>query len=260
MIEAFLVVLSNPVAGRDDDFNDWYSHVHTRDAVGFRGCLAQQRFVLAADQPQSTPVPWKYLALYECDDSLRFTQEHIDNMNTPRMVIEDSFDASSINDFYYNPWSFRANQPRSAGQGSVVMEQFNVKSDDAAAFRTWYADEYLPARLQDDRILSASFLVLDQAGQMLNYPPEHQYVAVYRLADDAARSAWTDNGGPSHPSVDADSLAISFWDILTQRITKDDIHFPTSSALAAEEAARARIERQASRVVNDGAVLRPTGS
>ena len=255
MIEALLVVLSNPVAGRDEDFNDWYTHVHTRDAVGFRGCLAQQRFVLADNQP-SRAIPWRYLALYETYDAHRFGQEHIDNMNTPRMVIEDSFDASRINDFFYFPLHFRDNAPRRAASGSVVMEQMNALPGREADFRDWYENHYLPAKLNVPGVLSGTLLGYEADGQMLNYAPDHRFVALYRLSDDGARAAWQDDEPGRQDSLDRKSLAVSFWDILTPRITEDEIYHPTAAGLAAEEAARARIARQGTRVVNDGHVLR----
>lgn len=255
MIEALLVVLSNPVAGRDADFNDWYTHVHTRDAVGFRGCLAQQRFVLASDQPLGA-IPWQYLALYETYDVVRFSQEHIDNMNTPRMVIEDSFDASRINDFFYFPLHFRDNAPRTFAQGSVVMEQFNIVPGREADFRDWYEGTYLPGRLKIAGVISGALLGYEAAGQMLNYAPKHGFVAVYRLSDDAARAAWKDGALIEQDFFDRSTLAVSFWDILTPRLVEDEIYHPTAAGLAAEERARARIERQGTRVINDGHVLR----
>src|ERR1700744_915197 len=75
MIEAILVVLTNPVEGRDDDFNDWYTNIHTRDAMRFRGSIAQQRFSFAQERVQDYPNGFvaKYLALYEVYDAAKFS-------------------------------------------------------------------------------------------------------------------------------------------------------------------------------------------
>lgn len=258
MIEALLVVLSNAVAGRDDDFNDWYTHIHTRDAMRFRGSIAQQRFVLADEQVQDFAggFPTRYLALYEAYDAQRFTQEHIDAMNTPRMVIEDSFDARRINDFYYYPRLFWDNAPRASAAGSVVLEQFNVAAGQERAFQAWYATDYLPRMAAADNVVSGALLAYDPHGQMLNYDPEHSHVAIYRLSSPEARAAWRESALCRHDAIDGDTLAITCWDVLTDRVTEDDVHHPRAAPLAAEEAARARIERRGTRVVNDGQMLR----
>src|ERR1700677_2686935 len=91
MIEAILVVLTNPIPGREADFNDWYTNVPTRDALRFRGSIAQQRFSFAHEQVWNYPNGFiaKYLALYEVYDAARFSQEHVDNALTTRMVVEN---------------------------------------------------------------------------------------------------------------------------------------------------------------------------
>ena len=40
------VVLSNPVAGHEEEYNDWYSNRHLADIVAIPGFSAVQRFVL----------------------------------------------------------------------------------------------------------------------------------------------------------------------------------------------------------------------
>src|SRR3546814_993606 len=67
MIEAILVVLTKAVPGRDDDLNDWYTNIHIRDALRFRGSITAQRFKRSENQVQTlTPdFDWQYLALYD---------------------------------------------------------------------------------------------------------------------------------------------------------------------------------------------------
>ena len=46
-----LIVLTEPVAGRDDDFNDWYTWVHIRDVMRMSPVvIAVQRFKRSAQQ------------------------------------------------------------------------------------------------------------------------------------------------------------------------------------------------------------------
>ncbi len=42
-----LLVLTNAVEGRDDEFNQWYDHQHIPDALDVPGYVAAQRFRLA---------------------------------------------------------------------------------------------------------------------------------------------------------------------------------------------------------------------
>jgi hypothetical protein len=59
-----LVVMTKPVEGREQEYNDWYQNVHLDDLVAIDGVKSAQRFRLnqavAGDLP---PLP--YLAIYE---------------------------------------------------------------------------------------------------------------------------------------------------------------------------------------------------
>lgn len=244
MIEAVLVVLTNPVAGRDDDFNDWYTNIHVRDAMRFRGSIATQRFSLSPEQVQDYPNGFgsKYLALYEVYDAARFSQEHVDNALTTRMVVENSIDISRLDDFHYYPLQFRDKSPRTASSCSVVMEQIAAKPGQENAFRDWYNDVYLPDRLRLSGVSSGAFMQFLTHGQLVDFLPEHDHVGIYRLSDDAERNAWRASRALTDcPYIDRSKLAVTCWDILTPRITEDDVHHTTSAALAAEEAARIRV-------------------
>lgn len=244
MIEAILVVLTNPVAGREDDFNDWYTNIHLRDAMRFRGSIATQRFSFASQQVQDFPQGFvaKYLALYEVYDAARFSQEHVDNALTPRMVVEDSIDMSRMDDFHYYPLVFRDKAPRTAARHSVVLEQIRAKPGEEAAFQHWYSETYLPERMRDAGVSSAALLQFLPHGQLVDFMPEHDHVGIYRLSNDEARDGWQQGRQlRESPLVDASRLAITCWDVMTPRITEDDIHHTTAKALAAEEAARLRV-------------------
>ena len=66
MAKSVLMVLTNPVAGKEDEFNDWYTNVHIREIVEVPGIVSAQRFKLA--EAQSGPVgSHEYLAIYEVE-------------------------------------------------------------------------------------------------------------------------------------------------------------------------------------------------
>ena len=245
MLEAILVMLSNPVEGREDDYNDWYTNVHGPDALRLRGSLAVQRFKYADDQVQTFPDGFlaRYLALYEVYDAARFSKELVDNAFTTRLMMENSIALTGVDDFHYYPVQFRDKQPRSDHEGSVVLEQFAVLPDEQEQFQAWYNDTYLPERHRQDGIISSSLLAFDPHGQFQDFAPLHNYVGIHRLSDDRARGLWRESDALKQcPHTNPSMTAVTCWDILTPRLTEDDVFNPTPEALAAELATRARID------------------
>ena len=60
------VVLCNPVPGREDEFNQWYTEQHLDDVMREAGFSACQRF-RRAEMTASQRAPNEYLAFYEID-------------------------------------------------------------------------------------------------------------------------------------------------------------------------------------------------
>jgi hypothetical protein len=61
------IALTNPVEGREQDFNEWYDNQHVPDVLSIPGCVSAQRFKLADTQMPNRPCPYRYLAVYEYD-------------------------------------------------------------------------------------------------------------------------------------------------------------------------------------------------
>tara|TARA_R110000824_G_scaffold13280_5_gene57884 strand:- start:22361 stop:22714 length:354 start_codon:yes stop_codon:yes gene_type:complete len=63
------VVLSNPVADHEDQYNDWYSNQHLADVTAVEGFVSAQRFRLADAEEEGAPHQ-RYMAIYtmETDD------------------------------------------------------------------------------------------------------------------------------------------------------------------------------------------------
>ena len=62
-----LVVFTNPVEGRDGEYNDWYTNTHLGDVLRIPGVVGAQRFRRSEAQRDNGPFPWGYLAIYECE-------------------------------------------------------------------------------------------------------------------------------------------------------------------------------------------------
>lgn len=99
-----LVVLTNPVSGKEDEYNTWYDNRHLADLLAVDGFIAAQRFRLAeGDQPQD--VTHRYLALYEIEtDDLAKTQAALSaTANTDAMVISDALNLTDPIAMYFSP-------------------------------------------------------------------------------------------------------------------------------------------------------------
>jgi hypothetical protein len=101
-----LLVLTNAVVGRDDEFNRWYNNQHIPDALDVPGYVAAQRFALAAVQmPGAAASPWRYLAIYDIEGAdLKATMtESMSRAGTERMPQSDAADHSSSAIFAFTP-------------------------------------------------------------------------------------------------------------------------------------------------------------
>ncbi len=87
-----LLVLTNAAEGREDDFNDWYTHTHIGDVLKVPGIVGAQRFKLAGAQLGPAPHPWGYLALYdvETNDLETVMKTLRERIGTPAMVMSDA--------------------------------------------------------------------------------------------------------------------------------------------------------------------------
>jgi hypothetical protein len=249
VIEAILVVLSHAALGQDEAYDDWYSNIHIRDAMRFRGSIATQRFRLSDYQivPYPNPSHWRGLALYEVSDAARFTQEHFDAINTPRMDIAQAYGGGD--DFYYFPRQFIDTLPGEAIGGCVVLQQIAVRAGREDEFHRWYIETILIPTVFRQGVRSGALLEYRPIGRMLPQDPIEKFVAIYRLPE---LSALTDWKGPElladSPIVDPKSIQTSCWSPITPRLTKDAVLNPTSELLASEEAARARLGTKISHI------------
>lgn len=62
-----LLVFTNPVDGKEDEYNDWYNNIHLGEVCQLPSVRSAQRFELSAALPGNDS-GWKYLAIYEIDN------------------------------------------------------------------------------------------------------------------------------------------------------------------------------------------------
>jgi hypothetical protein len=98
-----MIVLSNPVAGADKAYNEWYDHQHVPDVLKIPGFVSGQRFQLIVEETPTIYTLPQYAVefIFESYD-LRATQADIENrLKTGVTRTSPAFDnSSSIVRFY----------------------------------------------------------------------------------------------------------------------------------------------------------------
>jgi hypothetical protein len=94
--QTILVVFSNPVAGREEEYNEWYTDVHIPEVLAGRGYIAAQRFALSETQPDGVELPLhRYMAVYELGID---AAEALDELSRPtsNRTTTDTIDKGSV--------------------------------------------------------------------------------------------------------------------------------------------------------------------
>lgn len=100
-----LVVQSNPTAGQEDVYNDWYTNQHLADLLRIPGIVAARRLV----QNEGQVGPHKYLSLYEIetDNPGAVMAEMVKRADTPLMPVSPALDSANASFVMYKcltPW------------------------------------------------------------------------------------------------------------------------------------------------------------
>lgn len=65
MTKCKLVALTTPIAGKEDEFHDWYQNIHLPELVSFPGMQGAQRYKLVAKLMGADDN--QYLAIYDIE-------------------------------------------------------------------------------------------------------------------------------------------------------------------------------------------------
>jgi hypothetical protein len=87
-----MVALTNPVQGREQEFNDWYDKVHVPDLLKMLGVINAERYRIVGTHP------WKYMAVYEfeSEDPETFFAQIRSKANTSAMMMSESLELTSV--------------------------------------------------------------------------------------------------------------------------------------------------------------------
>ena len=87
------MVRSNPVEGKEKEFNRWYSDVHLPEVLQIEGFQTAQRFRLTKQQMQTQS--HTYLAIYNINsEDVSGTLENLRNMQS--LTMSDTLDLSTL--------------------------------------------------------------------------------------------------------------------------------------------------------------------
>lgn len=93
-----LLVFSNPVEGREDEYNTWYDEVHLDDVQRIPGVAGAARYELDPVGATEDSAPThRYLAVYELDgESADVLAELMKRAGGPDLQLSDALDLSTI--------------------------------------------------------------------------------------------------------------------------------------------------------------------
>jgi hypothetical protein len=104
------LVFSNPVEGKEAEFNEWYDTVHMPEVLGIPGVLSAQRFdvgVPAADPAADAALPQpthRYLTVYEVDGDIdKVLSGLAEGATSGKIHMSDSLDVKNASIVFWKP-------------------------------------------------------------------------------------------------------------------------------------------------------------
>jgi hypothetical protein len=99
------LVITNPVPGQEDRYNDWYDRQHIPDVLRVPGFVAAQRFRVVGE----TTLPGEYVAIYELEteDPAATLAELTARAGQPAMPLSDALDRVRVSATLLSPVSER---------------------------------------------------------------------------------------------------------------------------------------------------------
>ena len=95
-----MLVYTNALPDKDDEFNTWYDTIHIPEVIKLSKAVAAQRFRLSDAQPGG-PEPYRYLAIYEFEVDSKEAYDSI-TANTDKMDLGSSLDQAGAKVVFYD--------------------------------------------------------------------------------------------------------------------------------------------------------------
>jgi hypothetical protein len=190
------LALTNPVAGREAEFNRWYDEFHLGEVVRYgKGMRGGRRFRLSdVQRPGQARPPWTYLAWYD------FEHEDLSEYHRKPWIVAKpplkpfaGLVADDHAGWVYTPIGERTGLPAAAGR-EASADRFlffaftNAAEGQEAAFNAWYDQQHLPeiVAMLPGFLAGRRFRAAPEQ-RTTQPPPPWRYLAVYEVqAADAA--------------------------------------------------------------------------
>jgi hypothetical protein len=215
--------LSNPVPGREDEFNRWYDTDHLVHGVLTPGMLAGQRFCRADG-------PWPagkhdYLAIWEIDDPALAIAELAAARGSEAMPIGPAIDMATVQP----PTMWRRATVRTAARiatdtserKTVVLMLANAAEGQDAAFEAALVRGGLAELADLPGVLAAELLTLADE-QIRGNARKYAYALLLELHDEAAALASLADRVPALPHLDPERWLAAVFRPLGRRLTAAD--------------------------------------
>src|SRR5579872_2365574 len=196
----YLLVFSNPVAGREAEYNKWYSELHQKDVVSVPGFVTAQRFVISDVQLRdSKPLP-KYLVMYKIvtDDLPSVYAEVNRRLETGVTVMSPSFDKTTSVGFTYRairPIIHHKDNSAGAPQNNSQVYYQLVFSDPTQGqedeYNRWYDKQHEPDVVSAPGFVDAQRFVLSDT-QLSNKEALTKYLVMYKIVSDDVAARFVD--------------------------------------------------------------------
>ena len=112
MAENRFIVLSNPIGGKDDEFNKWYDEIHVPEVLEVPGVVAAQRYDLAEldipddpDLPAQLPPPThRYLVIYEVEGKPEAVMaQFLERVMSGKLTLGETLDLTTVSMTAWTP-------------------------------------------------------------------------------------------------------------------------------------------------------------
>ena len=249
-LPSIFLVTTEPNPGEEDEFNDWYTHIHCHDIMRLKGSVAVQRYKQSRHQLQYNrahvgPKP-RWLTIYELADTQQNIDDHVEQCFTERMPITAALDLGGGEDYYYIPVEPGpdAVERFAARGGEVLTLRMNATPGREAEFVKWFCDDYLPRTLKLVGFAAGDLYRIADI-QLMNRPAPFEFVAVYHIADammaiESFDSHLAQPGTPlDSPLVIGPRVRIAAYTPITSRLTAEQVRRLTPAQKALEDRFRA---------------------
>lgn len=96
-----MIAMSQPVKGREDEYNQWYQNTHLKQVAALPGVVRAQRFRLAQSLTPGQTFP--YMAIYDIDvDNIQTLLGEFQKVaGTDRLIMSEALDPENgVTAFY----------------------------------------------------------------------------------------------------------------------------------------------------------------